>query len=418
MKGKALFTTVLMVTALSAQAYAQKTTLNFWSWRVEDKAFYEQVAADFEKSTGIAVRYNAYKNEEYPAVLASALAAGSGPDIIHTRAYGGLTTLSDAGYLLPVSKAEVPNIGSFSPALLNAARGKAAPYNQNIYGVPFATQTLGIMYNNTVLKKAGITALPKTWGEFKTMLATLKAKNIIPMANGTKEAPTIEQLFGVVGPMFYGGDSFFTAVMTGKKTFDDPGFINALNETAALTKFFPPNYTGIGENESRLLFATDQAAFLLTGTWNIDSVKTLNPKLDMGMMAAPPRSAGGPQYVSTFADGNYSINAKTKSRAAAIQFLNYLASKEYGQRFTDELRQVSAVPGTVSKDPILATMSSLARKDGTPFIMLVGFRYDNPNGSVLLREGLQKMTQGQTTAKQLAQDITRSLATWHTPFKK
>ena len=53
MKRKALFTTVLMATALSAQAYAQKTTLNFWSWRVEDKAFYEQVAADFEKLHGI-----------------------------------------------------------------------------------------------------------------------------------------------------------------------------------------------------------------------------------------------------------------------------------------------------------------------------------------------------------------------------
>jgi raffinose/stachyose/melibiose transport system substrate-binding protein len=45
--------------------------------------------------------------------------------------------------------------------------------------------------------------------------------------------------------------------------------------------------------------------------------------------------------------------------------------------------------------------------------MLVGFRYANPNGSVMLRDGIQKIIQGQTTPEALAQDIQTGLATWH-----
>jgi raffinose/stachyose/melibiose transport system substrate-binding protein len=60
----------------------------------------------------------------------------------------------------------------------------------------------------------------------------------------------------------------------------------------------------------------------------------------------------------------------------------------------------------------------MTAKSGTPFLMLVGFRYENPNGSVLLRDGLQKLMQGQGTATTLAADIQAGLATWHKPFQK
>ncbi len=400
-----------------ASGASMAVELSFWSWRVEDKAFYESIAKDYKAASGVDVKFIAYKNTEYPAVLSAALAAGGGPDIIHARAYGGLAALSDADYLVPINKDNVPNLAPFSEAVMAAAMGRK-PQDKNTYGVPFATQSLGIFYNKQVLAKAGIAAQPKTWDEFKTVCKTLKEKKIACLANGSKDAPVLEQMFGVVGPNFYGGNDFFKGVIAGSKRFTDPGFVKAIEEVVALKDYMPQNQMGIGENESRALFAAGGAAYYMTGTWNIDAIRDLNPKAEFDFMAAPPLVAAGPSFVSTFVDGNYAINAKSANREAALKFLNYLAGKDFGQKFTTELAQLSAVPGTKAKDPILQNVAEQTTKYATPFVMLVGFRYQNPNGSVMLRDGMQKLVQGQGTAAGLAADVQTGLATWHKPFQK
>jgi raffinose/stachyose/melibiose transport system substrate-binding protein len=315
--------------ALSAgQGFAQTVELSFWSWRVEDKAFYDDIAKDYATKTGVKIVFTPYKNTEYPTVLSAALAGGGGPDIIHARAYGALATLADAGYLLPLTKDNVPNLVNFTDQLLAGAKGRAAPHNANVYGAPFATQALGIYYNNTVLKNAGILALPKTWDEFKNTCKALKDKNIACLSNGSNDVPGLEQMFGVIGPNFYGGTSFFDAVIAGTKKFTDPAFVQAISETAAMKDYLPRNHQGVGENEARTIFANGLAAFYMSGTWNIDTIRTLNAKVDFGIMPAPPLKADSPAYVSNFADGNYTINAKTKNPKAALDFINYLGCAE------------------------------------------------------------------------------------------
>jgi len=393
-------------------------TLTFWSWRVEDKEFYDDIAKQFEAKTGIKVVFTPYKNSEYNTILSSALAAGSGPDIIHTRAYGGLAQLSDAGYLLPVDAKQVTGLAKFPSSLLNAARGFRDDTKKKVYGVPFATQTLGFFYNKDLLTRAGIKDLPETWPDFKAALAKIKAAGIIPISNGPKDGISLEQIFGVIGPMFYGGTDYFRDVTAGKKTFVDDGFIKGLEETAALKDFFPPNYAGIGYNEGRTLFTNGGAAFFVTGGFDIAYFRDNNPKLNFGFMPAPPLTRGGRTYVSTFADGNYSINAKTKNPDAAIKFLNFLATLEFGQQFTEKLAQASAVPGSKPKDPVLKDVMEQTEYYGTPYLTLVGFRYAAPTGTELMRSGIQRMILGQATGKQIAEEMTKGVATWFKPFQK
>ena len=92
----------LAVLLAPAVAGAEEVTLTFWSWRTEDVDTYNQFIAAFEaEHPGIRVRFVPYRNTEYNTILATALQAGSGPDIIHLRAYGGMEPLAQAGYLMP-----------------------------------------------------------------------------------------------------------------------------------------------------------------------------------------------------------------------------------------------------------------------------------------------------------------------------
>ena len=54
-----------------ASSLSFATDLTFWSWRVEDKAFYEMIAKEYKAVSGDDVKFSPYKNTEYAAVLSA-----------------------------------------------------------------------------------------------------------------------------------------------------------------------------------------------------------------------------------------------------------------------------------------------------------------------------------------------------------
>ena len=100
----------------------------------------------------------------------------------------------------------------------------------------------------------------------------------------------------------------------------------------------------------------------------------------------------------------------------ALKFIRFTATREFGQMLTDMLAQNSAVPGVVIKDPVLKHVQEMNRK-ATPYIMLVGFRWQAPTGSTLLQNALQAMMAGQKTPEQVGDEVTRGLSAWVDAFR-
>jgi raffinose/stachyose/melibiose transport system substrate-binding protein len=97
----------------AAAGQAQAGEVTFWTWRQEDRAAYTELFADFMKANpGITVKFEAFAVEQYATILSTALAAGKGGDVIHTRAYGGLEQFARAGYLLPLDSGNVPELAN------------------------------------------------------------------------------------------------------------------------------------------------------------------------------------------------------------------------------------------------------------------------------------------------------------------
>ena len=141
---------------ISAGAAMAKTDLTFWSWRTEDKAFYNDVIKKFqEKEPDISVKFETYAPENYQTILSTALAAGRGPDVIQARAYGNLETIAAPGYLLALDKQNVPELANFPEAALAAETLRS---DGKVYAVPFATQTMLIIYNKKIFADAGAEA--------------------------------------------------------------------------------------------------------------------------------------------------------------------------------------------------------------------------------------------------------------------
>jgi raffinose/stachyose/melibiose transport system substrate-binding protein len=415
---RAVATTLSIAIAVSGSIFAASSAkaadvdLTMYSWRVEDKAFYEGVIKTFKaKNPGINITYQSFPATDYQTILMSAMAAGKGPDVVHVRAYGALDQLASASYLSPLDLKEVKGLNKYPKDLLNSQRGFS---DKRLFGVPFATQSLGIFYNPAYLRKAGVLAPPKTYPEFVEQLKKVKAKGMQGLANGGDTH--MEQMWGTIAPMFYGGTDFYDDVVDGKKTFTDPAFVKSLEAVEDLFPYMPNNATAVSYNAARALFYSGRAAFFMGGIFELGYFRAQNPKIKFDFMAPPPMTAGGKQFVSAWADGGYAINSKTPHRPEALKFLNYLASKEFGQNFTDTISQISAVPGVRVRDLTLGKAAATQVKFATPYIMLVGFRYQNPTGSALLQTGLPNMLNGSKTAKQVAEDVNKGVGTWFAPF--
>ena len=195
---------ISLVFAFAAAALAQ-TTLSFWSWRTEDVAAYEKFIAAFHaENPDVDVTFTPYLNTEYNTIVSTALQGGGGPDIVHLRAYGGMEPFAQAGLLVRLDD-KVPALADFDPGILLGATNRA---DGGVYGVPFALQTVQVLYNVDMFERLGLEE-PTTWAELLAVGDALKASGVYAFANGTKDGWTNETLFGAVGPTFYGGTPFF-----------------------------------------------------------------------------------------------------------------------------------------------------------------------------------------------------------------
>jgi raffinose/stachyose/melibiose transport system substrate-binding protein len=398
----------------SEPAAGSKTVLNFWTWRPEDVEVYNGLIAAFEQQNpDIQVIQTAHKNTEYNTILSAALSGGSGPDIFQSRAYGGLETFAQSGYMEAL-ESWVPELKDFSAA---ARRGATSIKDGKIYGVPFASQTLFVYYNQAMYDKLGL-KVPQTWDQFLANLEAMKKAGIQPLANGAKEGWTLEVLMGALAPNFYGANDFFDKVVKGETNFKDPRFVAALKKLTELTPYMPNLYMGVAYTDMQSAFINEQAGHFIGGSFEAGYFGAQNPQLKFDFFPGPALKAGDPNYVSVYADGNFSMNAASTKKAAAAKLLRFFASKTTGETFINKLKQVSAVPGVnTAASPFISKVLDL-QKYNTPYIFLVGFRYEQPTGSVLAQAGLQGLFGGTLTAEQVSQQIQDGIATYYAPFKK
>ena len=187
-------------TQTSATAEAvEPVTLTMWSWRTEDIEKYNTIFDVYEAANpGVTVEFEAFLNTEYNQLLATGLEGSDGPDLAMVRAYGGVQALIEAGQLLAIDGAV--DTSSVEQSLLAAATGRT---DGNLYGVPFATQTLQVFYNKGIFDELGLSE-PSTWDEFVALNEALNASDYTPMALGAKDSWMLPIFHEIVGAARYG----------------------------------------------------------------------------------------------------------------------------------------------------------------------------------------------------------------------
>lgn len=402
----------LSAVLVAAPAFAQDLT--FWSWRQEDRAAYEQFIDTFEAANpGITVKFETFEAANYNTILSTALAGGTGPDVMMVRAYGGLENVASAGYLEPLSAETIPALADFAAPAIAAESMRS---DGVLYAVPFASQTQLVIYNKAIFDANGLEE-PKSWADLEALSQKLKDAGVIPFANGTATAWQNETVTFGLGSSLMTKD-FYNDLMAGEADFTDPRFTNALGAVNEMAQaYFPDGFIGLDYPSAQQLFSSGMAGMFIGGSYELANFKGQNPDIELGMFAAPGETADAEKLVGLYFDGGYAANAAGANKEATIKFLNYLASHEFGQAFANTLNNISTVPGVTFENPLLAEVAEL-NQHSIPYLMLAHFRYGEPSGSVLIQGEMQKLFAGETTPDAIGEVLTTGLAAWYEPFKK
>ncbi|MFC4554854.1 ABC transporter substrate-binding protein [Georgenia faecalis] len=391
----------------------EQSTLKVWSWRTEDADTYEQIFDVFEgENPCITVDFQAFLNTEYNQILSTGLTGTDGPDIAQVRSYGQLQPLIESGNLVALDDI-VPEVREFDETILAGALGRE---DGQVYGVPFASQTLQMYYNVAVFEELGLEE-PETWEDFVAANEAIAESGMTPMAVGALDAWMLPIVHDILSSAQYGGSEFEEAVLSGEAQFTDPQYVASIQTLKDMQPFMSPDVVGVSYTDSQVLFTSEQAAMFPGGSFELAFFQEQNPDLELGVFQVPPAPEAVLEEAVTpaYADGNWGMNANGTQTEAAETLIAWLATQDFGQMVADDLKQFSPVPGVEFSDPLMSEMWEMYQESPAPYLHLVNFRYGEPLGTDLMGQGAQELLLGDKDPAQVAADIQGGLSEWFTP---
>src|SRR6478735_6044383 len=255
----------------------------------------------------------------------------------------------------------------------------------NLYGVSQMGEIVGVFYNKDKVK-----TIPKTFGEFESMLAKAKAAGETPISFGNLDKFGGIHEFQTVQNQFAGKDAVRNFVFAKSGA----SFDTAENKQAATTLqswadkgYFTKDFNGIGYDPAWQQFTKGNGPFTIAGTWiTADAVKALGDKLGFFLM---PGKQAGEQPVSLGGESlPWAVTSKSKHADVAAAYIDFITNAQAADVLvqTDNLPAMttSAQPTNPVGQDIFKAWKTLNDADGlTPYMdYATPTFYDDFSGAV------------------------------------
>ncbi|WP_275007026.1 ABC transporter substrate-binding protein [Promicromonospora iranensis] len=327
--------------ATNENADAQEFTWWHNSNNGEGKAYYDQVAADFEAETGVKVNVQAMQHEDMLTKLQAAFQSGDDaqiPDVYMSRGGGELAAEVEAGLVRDLTEGSADTISKISNFT------EQYSVDDKVYALPYSIGLVGFWYNKDLFEAAGITDVSQspTIEEFDGYLEKLEEAGTTPISVGAGDKwPAAHYwYYGVVRECPY--DVVEAAIESAD--YSDPCFLKAgehVEDIIAQEPFnrgFLTTPAQTGPTSASGLLATEKAAMELAGHWEPGVAGGLTESGEvpdfLGWFAFPTFDGQGGDPADQMGGGDaWSVSAAAPD--AAVDFANYLLSDEVQQGFAE-----------------------------------------------------------------------------------
>lgn len=194
--------------AITLTAFAASTIhakgLKMTGWPYQPDTVIENLGV-FTSQSGIDAKFLPIPSDSYHDKMVSDFATGTDFDVVYVRD-NFLAEWASAGWLHPIQN--MPGFSQYRKDLSQASIDQLS-VDGNVYGLPYYAGMMTFTYNADHLKRAGISAPPKTWDELLAQAKKIKDAGVSnkPIALQLKKGNYIIIMLEVIAAG-YGGTMF------------------------------------------------------------------------------------------------------------------------------------------------------------------------------------------------------------------
>jgi arabinogalactan oligomer/maltooligosaccharide transport system substrate-binding protein len=329
---------VLAPGAPAAHRAGAATTIRIWTDQ-DRKAAVDRVTSAWGKSKGVEIEVVVKPFGNIQSDLTT-VQAGQAPDVI-VAAHDWTGALAANGLVVPIvpKKAVLKLVPKYARDAFSYGTGVA-----RLYGMPTTLENVGLFVNTSLVK------VPKTWAQLEKSALAFKRKSADNLAIAVQQGT--------------GGDAYHMY----------PFFSGLCGYVFGKTKGGSLNPSNIGL--SNKAFLKGQAAFWVTGPWNIDTVRKAGVKFQIiqipkikcravpflgvnGFMVTKFAASHGVESAAKDLVANYMAGANAQQDLASANG-RYPANLTAGKRITDVgLRQIGRASAGGVPMPNIPQMGSV-----------------------------------------------------------
>jgi len=387
----------------------------FWHYLNDRNDLLKEMAADFQKQTGVEVDIQLFGGDGFKEKVIAAAQNNSLPDIMtYAGGPGDLAKLVETNSVMELGAETGDIIGKFPETIVKTFSYKDGNlFNVKKFGtyaIPMDTNNMQFIYNKALFAKAGVAGPPKTWEELLAAVDKLNVAKITPFATGIGS--------WVPGAMIapyefaYLGQDKLMNIKKGDEPLVGSGYEKALNIFADLQKHkaFAEGIATMDLPKAEQMFVNGEVAMIYDGSWAIGVFNQMNPAFKDYDAFMPPKPADASFAVKI--PGGIGVplvvSQNTKSKDATLKFMKFLVAKEQQIKYAEKSfnlpanSEASKSEGDMS--PALRNFSL-----GMQHVYESAGAYPNGNVETAMVKGVQLIALGQSTPDKVLKQMDDAL---------
>lgn len=310
------------------------------SYKPESVAAFEEIQNKFNEShDNIHLTINS--PNEAMTILKTRFIKEDYPDIIAIGGDVNYSNFLDADLFMDVSDFE--GVKNIKQSYLDMEKELEFTPHEGIYGLPYAANAAGILYNEDMFVEHGW-EIPETWDEFIALCDTIEEEGIVPIYLGFKDTWTCLAPWNALAVGLTDSD-VYNQVNKGNTTFEKE-YKEVAEKMKMLLNYAEPNPYAYSYNDACTAFARGEAAMYTIGSYAVPQIKSVNPGMNINSFTFPANESKEDNVLNSGIDLNFAVMKESSEKKEAIyEVLSFLYEDETIKIYLDDQGGITCKEG-------------------------------------------------------------------------
>ena len=245
---------------------------------------------------------------------------------------------------------DYPGMENIRKEYIDIDRGVTYVPMDGIYGVPYAANAAGFLYNKEMFRTNGW-QIPTTWDELTELFRTIQDAGTQPLYLSYKDGWTILSPWNSIGINLLPSDLAYQ-VNAGRAKFSDY-YREPAELLRSLNQYAEDNLFGFGYDDASINFANGDAAMWPIGSFAVPQIMNSlqeGKSIDVGMFPTPSAPNADDRLLLSGVDLQWCVCEASEKKDAAYEVIDFLLEDDNLQEYLLDQRAIPCKEGNFELD--------------------------------------------------------------------